>query len=144
MVPSFSGICHNCPNTCLTCKPLLGLSKYLLNKGGNTGDSVFLYLLPTPFLCLLILLFFTHVTFSHFTLRIPIVGQVGQWPFNLGWPEGRVLMPVITETPSFSSFNREGATFIGVWSSILTGCGLSKWLVRPRSWGISHYWVCKD
>lgn len=85
MVPSLSGTCYNCPNT-LACNPLLGFSKYLLNKEGNTGDSASLCLFLTLlfyfywfcFSSLMLASLLFHIQNSH------IVDQIGQSPFNLG------------------------------------------------------------
>lgn len=86
----------------LKCNPLVRLSKYLLSKGMNTGGSASLSASCLPFLFLLILLFSTHVTFSFVSHSHFSEGQVGQSLTNLGCPEGRVLIPTITEIPSFS------------------------------------------
>lgn len=86
----------------LMCNPLVRLSKYLLSKGMNTGGSASLSASYLPFLFLLILLFSTHVTFSLVSHSHFPEGQVSQSLTNLGCPEGRVLIPAITEIPSFS------------------------------------------
>lgn len=86
----------------LMCNPLVRPSKYLLSKGMNTGGSASLSASYLPFLLLLILLFSTHVTFSLISHSHFPEGEVSESLTNLGCPEGRVLIPTITEIPSFS------------------------------------------